>query len=243
MKVIKLNATASTNSYLKEWALKNATATEVAVWAKHQTAGRGQQGTSWDSSAGEGLACSVLKRFSDTDMAMLPKLQIGVALAVKEALEAVGVKRLELKWPNDILSDAKKLGGILIENRWQASRELTSIVGIGVNVNQNAFINLPKATSMYLESGRTYEIAEVFQAVSVSVMTILQTLEKRSFDELRKAYEATLFRLGERGTFESPTGAVFQGVILGISETGALQVAKDTGAVETFQHKEIALRY
>ncbi|MAT90773.1 MAG: biotin--[acetyl-CoA-carboxylase] ligase [Flavobacteriaceae bacterium] len=243
MKVIKLDATPSTNSYLKEWALENPDANEVVVWTENQTQGRGQQGSSWTSNVGESLACSVLKRFSSVDVSLLPKLQLGMAIAVFEALKSLGVHDVQLKWPNDILSDSKKLGGILIENRWQGSQELVSVVGVGINVNQSKFPELPQATSMYLQSRKSYAITHVFEGVSSQVMSLLKSLESQSFEELKQRYEQHLFRKDIVSTFETSDETLFQGTIKGVTETGSLIVQDNHGTLRNFQHKEIKLQY
>ncbi len=243
MKVIKLDATPSTNSYLKEWALENPDASEVVLWTENQTQGRGQQGSSWTFNVGESLAFSVLKRFSFAEVSLLPKLQLGVAIAVFEALKSLGLHDVQLKWPNDILSDSKKLGGILIENRWQGSQQLVSVVGVGINVNQSEFPKLPHATSMFLQSGKSYAIMRVFDVVSSQVLSSLQSLESRSFEELKQRYEQLLFRKDVVSTFERPDKTLFQGTIKGVTKTGSLMVEDNHGTLCTFQHKEIKLQY
>ncbi len=106
--------------------------------ASGQTAGRGRRGTTWHSVEGEGLYLSVVIR---ADRVALPPEAPSMtgALAVKEALEDLGVRGLELKWPNDLLAGGAKLSGVLVESRGYDPERPCFVLGIGVNVAQREF--------------------------------------------------------------------------------------------------------
>jgi BirA family biotin operon repressor/biotin-[acetyl-CoA-carboxylase] ligase len=103
-----------------------------------QTAGRGRRGTTWHSAEGEGLYLSVVIRPDDATLPPEAPSMAG-ALAVKEALEELGVGDLELKWPNDLLAGGAKLSGVLVESRGFDPERPCFVLGIGVNVRQREF--------------------------------------------------------------------------------------------------------
>ena len=142
----------STNTYLKS--LVDAPE-GTCVSADEQTAGRGRQNRNWHSAPGEGLYLSILLRppRGRTD---LPLLSLTAAIAVAETFLAIGLEKIDLKWPNDLLCSERKICGILVEtaglNQGGSPRV---IVGIGVNLNQRAFPPPldTTATSLFIESG------------------------------------------------------------------------------------------
>ncbi|MFN9741032.1 MAG: biotin--[acetyl-CoA-carboxylase] ligase [Acidobacteriota bacterium] len=142
----------STNTYLKS--LVDAPE-GTCVSADEQTAGRGRQNRNWHSAPGEGLYLSILLRppRGRTD---LPLLSLTAAIAVAETFLAIGLEKIDLKWPNDLLCSERKICGILVEtaglNQGGSPRV---IVGIGVNLNQRAFPPPldTTATSLLIERG------------------------------------------------------------------------------------------
>ena len=114
MKRIKLDATDSTNSFLKNLILSGPKEDYTVVMAKSQTNGRGQMGTNWESKAGKNLTFSVLKNFNYFKIGEQFTLNIIISIAVYNSLEALKIPNIKIKWPNDIMSVSKKLGGILI---------------------------------------------------------------------------------------------------------------------------------
>jgi BirA family biotin operon repressor/biotin-[acetyl-CoA-carboxylase] ligase len=128
--LVRLAATPSTMDVLHTLAESGAAA-GTAVVADAQTAGRGSRGRAWSSPPG-GLWLSVLAR---PKAATLELLSLRVGLAVAEALEATGFpRRLALKWPNDLMLDDRKVGGILCEARWVGASPAWVVVGLGLNV-------------------------------------------------------------------------------------------------------------
>src|SRR3970282_291011 len=143
-----LDAIDSTNEFLK--GLSNGQLLEnfTVVTAENQTKGKGQMGSVWDSEVGKNLTMSVFIKDSLSDVNQIFKLNVGVVLAVVQALETFNIPNLMVKWPNDIMSYNFKIGGILIENSIKSDGTVHSIVGLGINVNQVNFENLPKASSL-----------------------------------------------------------------------------------------------
>ncbi len=148
MNIIKLNAIDSTNNYLKKIIVDEGISDYTVVTAKFQTEGKGQLGTKWDSEDSKNLICSVYKK--DINIKAQDQFVISalVSLALIKTLRKANLSNLHIKWPNDIMSDNKKICGILIENIVKENYIKDSVIGIGLNVNQTIFNNLPNATSI-----------------------------------------------------------------------------------------------
>ena len=142
MNIIKLNAIDSTNTYLRQLSMTEVVEDFTVVTANHQTNGRGQMGTQWDSQVSKNLMVSVFKDVSHLDLECNFYISIVVSLSILEALKTFNIKNLKVKWPNDILSENKKIGGILIENIIKQTKLNATIIGFGLNVNQTQFDNL-----------------------------------------------------------------------------------------------------
>ena len=157
-----LDETASTNDRGSELALAGAPHGTVVI-AERQTAGRGRQGRTWTAPPGRALTLSVLARIEAARMELLP---LAVALAVCEACEQAAPVRCEVKWPNDVWIDGRKVAGILIEARPQDG---WAIVGIGLNVDtaQEDFPDELRetATSLRIATGGAVEREPVLDAL------------------------------------------------------------------------------
>ena len=243
MKIIKLNAIDSTNTYLKKLSKEVTLEDEVIVHAKNQLAGRGQRASTWRSNPGESLTFSVFKRVDKLPAENQFLLVMLTALAVKDVLNDIKVPNVTIKWPNDILSRSKKLCGVLTENTLQKTVITSCISGIGLNVNETTFENLPAATSIRLAIEKKVDMEEVFLAVVESVLKRLRGISVFDFQKIKQEYEASLFRKNKVSTFERPLGLRFNGVITGIMDTGALLIEHENGTTEQFQMKEIKLLY
>lgn len=134
-----------------------------------------------------------------------------------------------------------KLAGILIENQLRSSRIDSSVIGIGINVNTEMFPDLPKATSMKLEKGVTYDIESLMRDVGHSVFQMLR--QPLDFEILREAYLSVLFKKGESCQFKKADGEVFDGMISGVSEAGKLLIRTGSNKIQAFGLKEITLDY
>lgn len=243
MKIIKLNAIDSTNDYLKKLA-KNAYLEQgTTVVAKRQIAGRGQVGNGWISKEGESLTFSIFNRFESLPADRQFAISMAISLGIFEALTALNIPKISIKWPNDILSANRKIGGILIENVLEGSHVKYSVVGIGVNVNEPFLPNLPQASSLKLETGTTFNLEEVLQLMLNHVFRNLEQVSEMDFLEMKRLYEDNLFRKEMVSVFENPEGSRFNGIIKGVSEIGELVVETENEGIQKFQLKEIKLIY
>lgn len=243
MRIIKLNAIDSTNSFLRQLSAEEKVEDFTVVVADHQTNGRGQMGTQWESQNGKNLIFSVFKDMSGQDVASHFYLSMAVSIAVFEALKAFHIRFVKIKWPNDILSQQQKLSGILIENVIKQNQIQSSIIGIGINVNQIIFDDLPNATSMQVLSGSHFDRDQVLQEVLKHLRFYFSLLDSKSYSVLKQEYEHNLFRKDKPSTFKDLDGNQFSGFIKGVSDSGHLKVLIEDDIMKLFELKEIQLLF
>ena len=243
MEIIKLNATNSTNTYLKNLLKEKQVKDLGCIWALSQTQGRGQQGAKWLSEPGKNLTFSILKKFENLSSEYHFLLNMEVSLAIFRALKKLYIPDLAVKWANDILSSKKKICGILIENTLHKEQISASIIGIGVNVNQVFFNDLPNVSSLQKIMGHPFDLEEVLLLICQELEVSLKSLSPTRFETMLDEYHTHLFRKDKPSTFEYPNGERFMGYIRGVSHNGQLQVEQEDALMSSFSLKEIKLLY
>ncbi|NNK82955.1 MAG: biotin--[acetyl-CoA-carboxylase] ligase [Flavobacteriaceae bacterium] len=243
MNIIKLNAIDSSNSYLRMLCSKKTIEDLTVVVAKHQTNGRGQMGTVWQAEQGKNLTCSVFKQNDCVSIDNQFYISMVSSLAIIKTLQNFQLPKLYVKWPNDILSEQKKICGILIENIIKNNDIEGSVIGIGLNVNQTQFRHLPQASSILNLTGRWYYTDEVLSALLKNLKHYFLQLNHGKHASIKRAYEALLFRKNKPSTFKDVNGKMFSGYIKGVNENGNLQVLLEDGLISEYAFKEIQLLY
>ena len=243
MHIIKLNAIDSTNAYLKAISVKKVPKDFTVVVADRQTHGRGQMGTQWQSEDSKSLTISIFKDVSFLSVNRQFYISKVTALAIIKTLSTLKIPKLSIKWPNDILSANKKIAGVLIENVIKNNKIQGSIIGIGLNINQKFFDNLPKASSLHLLTGIVYDRDEIMSLLLKQLEIYLKQLEALDFGAITTAYEAKLFRIHKPSTFKALDKNRFVGYIKGVSEDGKLQILLEDNIIEAFDLKEVELQY
>ena len=243
MEIIKLNATNSTNTYLKNLLKEKQVKDLSCIWALSQTQGRGQQGAKWISEPGKNLTFSILKKFENLPSEYHFLLNMEVSLAIFRALKKLYIPDLAVKWANDILSSKKKICGILIENTLHKEQISASIIGIGVNVNQVFFNDLPNVSSLQKIMGHPFDLEEVLLLICQELEVSLKSLSPTRFETMLDEYHTHLFRKDKPSTFEYPNGERFMGYIRGVSHNGQLQIEQEDALMSSFSLKEIKLLY
>jgi BirA family transcriptional regulator, biotin operon repressor / biotin---[acetyl-CoA-carboxylase] ligase len=243
MRIIKLNAIDSTNTYLKQICDDKTLEDYTTVITKHQTQGRGQMGTIWNSERSKNLMCSVFKDASYILVDQQFYISIVTSLAIVKALQGFNIPKLNVKWPNDILSENKKVCGILIENVIKNNRLECSIIGIGLNVNQTEFKQLPNASSLKLLTGTVYNIDELLQLILSNLKYYFKFLEHGKQELLKNEYEKKLFRKDKPSSFKDQKGNIFAGFIKGINTVGNLQILLEDDILKEYDLKEVQLLY
>ena len=243
MRIIKLNATDSTNAYLKNVMLSEVLDDFTIVIANKQLKGRGQMGASWQSEAGKNLTFSILKKLNGLAVSEQFVLNIAVSTAVYTTLKRLQIPDLRIKWPNDILSGSAKICGILIENVLLDHKINSAIIGIGLNINQQIFPGVSGAGSLKQITGRTFIIDEVMHLLLKELKNVFNDYEGKSISQLKEHYESLLFRKDKPSTFKDGNQALFMGYIRGISDEGKLKIEVEDNIIRTFDLKEVQLMY
>lgn len=243
MRIIKLSAIGSTNTFLRQISSAEPVQDYTVVVAEHQTNGRGQMGTDWMVQDGKNLTFSVFK-----DVSFLPTnkhffISMVVSLSVIAVLKRLKIPNSNIKWPNDILAENKKVCGILIENVIKNNKLAGSIIGIGLNVNQTEFANLPRASSLFALGGKPFLLDEILDNIIETLQQYFKRLENSAFNDLKKEYESQLFRLNKPSTFKDLNENLFSGYIQGVSKEGNLRVLLEDDIIKEYDLKEIQLLY
>lgn len=246
MKLIKLDAIDSTNDFLKSLSSQDELENFTVVTAENQTKGKGQMGAKWQSESGKNLIMSVLVKDFLYDNEQFFNLSIVVSLAVIEVLKTLNISDLSIKWPNDIMSYNKKIGGILIENTIKSDGRIVSVVGLGLNVNQTNFDHLPNASSLAVIAGNTFD-KDALPALIIEKMQEKIQLWRTNSDDSWAAYFKTLFRKGIPMPFKKldpeTSGQNFMGIIQGVSSFGKIQILLEDDSVSEFDIKEVQMLY
>jgi BirA family biotin operon repressor/biotin-[acetyl-CoA-carboxylase] ligase len=207
--------------------------------ADYQKAGKGQRGNTWESAVGDNLLFSVYLKPTFLDLRKQHLLTFAPALAVREVISqyCADSNSVQIKWPNDVYINDKKIAGILTECSIQGGLLQTAIVGIGCNINQRYFEN-ERATSLSLLSGLTYDRFEILEDILLALEKEYFHLKAGKEERLLTFYQESLWRRGEQHFFEDEHGRRFQGAIIGITKLGHLSMDIG-GSLQTFNFKEI----
>ena len=241
MKIIKLDAIDSTNSFLKEMAKNTPLQNYTVVTASAQKKGKGQMGAHWVSEPHKNLLCSVFVAFDTLLVKDQVLLNYAVSIAVYNVLKEYAVPKLQVKWPNDIMSDTKKISGILIENVIQSSYVKSTVIGIGINVNQVKFPqNLPNATSIKKSVHKEIDSDVLLKKIVAELQSVLKLATTLNKQLLEKMYIKLLYKKNTPTMFKDDSGVLFMGMIVGVSSVGKLQIELEDESVREFGIKEVS---
>ena len=196
----------------------------VVIGADEQTAGRGRRGATWVSPPGAGLYFSFIARPS----AGVELITLAAGVAVREGIKAATGLAADLKWPNDVIVDRRKLAGILAEGVAIGSPQQAVVIGVGVNLQPAAYPPevAARATSLEGELGKTVDRGMVWTGILIALWDRLATLEQRPGDILQAWRAASPNAIGTRVEWDGKHGTT-----AGIDDSGALLV-KTTAGVE-----------
>ena len=241
MNIIKLDAIDSTNSYLKKIILEKDVSDYTIVTANFQTEGKGQLGYMWESEDSKNLLCSIYKKDLGIKVEDQFVLSMLVSLSIIRTLEKLNLPKLYIKWPNDIMSDNKKICGILVENMVKQNSIKESVIGIGLNVNQDTFKNLPNATSIKKIKGVVFNIDELLNDLVNNIKKQFIDFNQSKIDLVFRQYEDVLYRINIPSTFKNSEGDVFTGFIKGVNNLGRLKVLLEDNLTKSYSIKDILL--
>ena len=238
-----LTDTTSTNDHLLTFA-KKIPATTLACFAEYQSAGRGRRGRQWIAPFGSNIYHSLLWNF-DKDPAEIMGLSLAVAVAITRALGKIGVSEgLQLKWPNDVLWQGRKLSGVLIDVLAEPHEHCLVIIGIGINTYipptyapqiDQPWVDLYKITDKPVERNR---LASILLNELVAMLT---EFNREGLTPFVEEWESFNVMQGKSVTLHTPQGKI-EGVMQGISPQGALRLFTKENQSQEFMSGELSLR-
>jgi BirA family biotin operon repressor/biotin-[acetyl-CoA-carboxylase] ligase len=243
----KIAQTESTNSLAMEMGKQGAVAGTVVV-AVTQTRGRGRLQREWFSPPGTGLYFSIILR-PQLEPIDLPKITLAAGVAICQAFEQVCQLSLGIKWPNDLLVDGKKLGGILCEtapiNDSNDEPGILVILGVGLNITtpESAFPEQVrgKATSLLAATGQDFDKETVLDAVLGGIDDTIARLESGKFGAILDQWRARDVLLGKTLSWLNPAGRVVTGRALGIDGSGQYHIRDIRGRIHRVVSGDINL--
>lgn len=240
-KIYRYKELSSTNTEAQRLAEEGASHGTVIV-AEAQTAGRGRRGRQWISPADKGLWFSMILR-PDMQPEKSSGLTLVAALAVNQAITDLTGLKSQIKWPNDIVLEKKKVCGILAELSLKGQTIDYIIMGIGINVDQQEFSGELSETATALENvcgkkiSKEKLLSEVLEAFRIYYKCYQQTGDMRF---LLEEYNACLVNRNREVCVLEPKGA-YRGIALGINESGELLVQQEN-ALHRVNAGEVSVR-
>lgn len=230
----------STNDYALDLISKSSPSEGSLVITDYQTLGRGQIGSVWSSDAGQNLLFSIVLYPDFLKPEQQFNLTIVVSLALVDVLTDLGVEGVSIKWPNDIYIGKKKVAGILIQNALQGKALTSSVVGVGLNVNQCDWPDhLPNPTSIAAVLGKAIDLTKLLQQYCQQLEQGYTMLRSGFLSGLKRRYLQAL--LGYQTTMPyTLDGRAITGRIEGVGEEGHLLLSYE-GRLDRFAFKEISL--
>ena len=194
--IVHFKEVESTNLLALSMIKENTTPLPFVITTDFQTLGKGQLSNKWESENGKNLLISIA---INTDIKIENQFILNVipSLSVLDLLEDLNLENLSVKWPNDIYVGSKKIGGILIENNVRETRLVSSIVGVGININQTSFSKeLNNPVSYQLLTGLEIDLEEALEAVLTTLNIRYQQLRTNKIEEINSDYLRALYQFG-----------------------------------------------
>lgn len=213
----------------------------TTVIANTQTNGRGQRESTWQSEPNKNLTFSVFIKDIGLPIEDQKYLNFSICLAVFEVILNHLKNNIFIKWPNDIMSANQKICGILIENTITKNSINKTIVGIGLNVNQEIFSNnLKKISSLKKISGKTYDLDLLLNEILGTLKKQITALNHKNFSNLERDYLNVMYKRNSPSMFKTSNNVLFMGKIVGVSKSGKLKIEAEDGIIKEFGIKEVS---
>ena len=236
--LLRLDSVDSTNNYAAALIAKGTATDGTVILSAYQTNGKGQGSNSWISGVGKNLLFSIIlyPRLLPAEKQFF--LSMSISWGIAGFVETL-VRKAQIKWPNDILINDKKVAGILIENTVSGMNLNASVIGIGLNVNQEVFPEgIINATSLKLESDHEYDLNHTLQDLIGWLNTCLKSLYEEQFGAVKVNYLNRLWMLNRWAVYSDSTGR-FEGRISDVTDSGELMVLRRNGKIKNYGFKEI----
>ena len=241
MKIFHFDEINSTNVWLYDKMAENADISDMVAVAAHQTAGRGMDKNRWESEAGKNLLFSIALNVKFLEAENQFKISQAVSVAIVETLsQYVDNQQLFIKWPNDIYFGDKKLVGMLIQNTIEGQMMGTTIIGIGLNVNQLQFSkDIPNPISLKMITGKDFDLENLLNSLITNIKNAVESLRsEKNREDINSKYISKLYRYQKWAEF------VYQNqvktlIITGFDKYGRLLLHDKEGAEIVCDVKEL----
>ena len=236
MKIVHIDETDSTNRWLKELPSTQ----DMVVWTNYQTAGRGCGTNTWESERGKNLLFSILCHpdWIKANRQFLISMSVSVSIArvVEQHTKNTSKHSVSIKWPNDIYVDDNKICGILIENKLQGSHIKESIIGIGLNVNQEVFrSNAPNPVSLIQLLQKKLDCEQLLQEILTQFSELMNPENEVS---VKEEYRRRLYRGKGYHTYRDAKGE-FSARIVSVEDDGHLLLRLPDEQERRYAFKEV----
>jgi len=237
--VIHFDQLPSTNAYAVELLSRSKPAEGTIISTDNQYDGKGQLSNKWESEALKNISLSIILYPSFLNVEDQFKLSQAVSIAVYTTIQAYVASAISIKWPNDIYIGSDKVAGILIQNQIQGKHIASSVVGIGININQELFkSDAPNPISLFNVLRKSVDIVEFKTVLFQNLSQQYQALRLGAYRQLDASYLKVLYRKNQLCNYQIKDNLVIQGSIVGVSNGGLLQVLID-GQMHEYGFKEI----
>ena len=236
--IIQIDRVSSTNNYAAKLLNQTKIPFGAVIMAQFQDDGRGQRGAVWQSKSGENLLFSAI--LDGSLMKECPPFYLSkcVAVSIKDTLSYFLKHKIHLKWPNDVLVERRKIAGVLIESQWKGNNLFSSIIGVGLNVNQTHFEYGFDATSMKLLSANDYDLKEVLQVLCTKLNFNFNRLLSKEYSDLQQDYLSSLYKYNEKTHFK--IGDKLEEVVLkDVNENGMVSLEMLGGKIKEYDFSQV----
>lgn len=235
--IIELDSIDSTNNYAMQLIDADKAQPGLTIVAQNQTGGKGQRGKTWVGIPGQSLLMSIITTPGRANSEQFA-FNAQVATAIADVLRKLSdTWELRIKWPNDIIINDKKAGGVLIENVIRGSRWTHSVIGLGLNVKQEHFPpDLPNAISLKMALGHDVNMVQLRDDLREEIFN--NTLYPLPAESSMKRYNEFLYKKGQKQRFSNSAGQ-WDATVLGVLADGSVQVQLEDGGIVSYYHGHI----
>lgn len=239
--LLKFPSLSSTNDFLMQAVKETKTEEGMVVWAYEQTKGKGQRGNEWEAETGKNLMFSILLNPTFLPVKKQFILSMAFSLSITKHLQQKFDIHTRIKWPNDILLNNKKIGGILIENILRNQKMKHSVIGLGLNVNQKGF-NIKNATSLKIETNQNYKLETLLKGLLAAFDNQYSKLKKGKTEKIKADYLNNLKGYKEFLKYKILATAELKELkLIDVADNGTASFLDKNGKELPFDFKEIEM--
>ncbi len=240
---ILLDQVDSTQLFAAQLLKDSTVANGTLVMARNQSQGRGRLGKTWHSNPAENFTGSLIIKHSWETVPPPFALSQVTALAIRALIEDLTGQPVLIKWPNDIIILNKKISGILISNQWKGQLWESSILGIGINVNQLCFDpSLPQAISLIGLTGKSFDINEIIHKLMSFLNIYYQQLSSGTLEQITKAYHQYLYGITHPVMIKPGTkDQTYPARIVEVVPSGEIKLQMENGETRLFDLDQISI--